>query len=88
MGQIIANIGSSQYGGQSIDMSHLAKYLRISFEKHMKNMKESCPELSEKEIEKISRIRTREELRAGIQAIFYNLNTLVTSNGQVPFEKE
>lgn len=85
LGQIIANIGSSQYGGQSIDMSHLAKYLRISFEKHMKNMKESCPELSEKEIEKISRIRTREELRAGIQAIFYNLNTLVTSNGQVPF---
>ncbi|MBR5475115.1 MAG: anaerobic ribonucleoside-triphosphate reductase [Lachnospiraceae bacterium] len=86
MTQIIASVASSQYGGQSVDMSHLGKYLHRSREKFMKQIMESCGDtLSQEEIDKLMFVRTRDELRAGVQTIQYQINTLMTTNGQSPF---
>ena len=83
--QIIACVASNQYGGQSVDLSHLGKYLRRSKEKFLRKLNESCPELGEEEREKIAMMQTREELKAGVQTIQYQINTLMTTNGQSPF---
>ena len=84
--QIIAAVASSQYGGQSVDIRHLGKYLRKSYEKFKKNIIASSDgELSEEMVEKLAMGRTRDELRSGVQTIQYQLNTLMTTNGQSPF---
>ena len=83
--QIIACVASNQYGGQSVDLSHLGKYLRRSKEKFLRKLNESCPELGEEEREKIAMMQMREELKAGVQTIQYQINTLMTTNGQSPF---
>ncbi len=86
MTQIIASVGSNQYGGQSVDMIHLGKYLRYSKEKFYANFKaEMGGSLSEEQLEKMVDIRLREELKAGVQTIQYQINTLMTTNGQSPF---
>lgn len=86
MTQIIAVIGSNQYGGQSLDISHLGKYLRKSHDKLKEKYKIAFGDaLSDKEIEKIVRIGVDEELRSGVQTIQYQINTLMTTNGQTPF---
>lgn len=83
MTQIIACIASNQYGGQSVDIKHLGKYLRKSKDKIYKRLLGSgiptskLTELYEKEV--------KEELAAGVQTIQYQINTLMTTNGQSPF---
>lgn len=84
--QIIAAVASSQYGGQSVDVRHLGKYLRISREKYKKRYEEKFGEtMSEEEIGYLIEERVRDELRSGVQTIQYQINTLMTTNGQSPF---
>ena len=83
--QIIACIASNQYGGQSVDMSHLGKYLRRSKDKFVRKLAENCPELGEEERNKLASLQLKDELKAGVQTIQYQINTLMTTNGQSPF---
>ncbi len=84
--QIIAAVASSQYGGQSVDLKHLGKYLRVSYNKFKRELEESYKdELAPELIEKIARKRLKTELSAGVQTIQYQINTLMTTNGQSPF---
>ena len=83
--QIIAAVACSQYGGQSVDIRHLGKYLRRSKEKFRRHYKEIFPDITDEEMEKLLADRVREELRAGVQTIQYQINTLMTTNGQSPF---
>ncbi len=87
MTQIIANVASNQYGGQSVDVSHLGKYLRRSYNKFKKRITDECQgeDVSEELIEKLTRERLQEELKSGVQTIQYQINTLMTTNGQSPF---
>lgn len=86
MTQIIASVASSQYGGQSVDISHLGKYLRKSKEKFSKRIHEKLgDELTEEQIQKVVTERLADELRSGVQTIQYQINTLMTTNGQSPF---
>lgn len=86
MTQIIANVASNQYGGQSVDISHLGKYLRRSREKFTKKITETCGDTTPKDvIDKLVDERVRDELRSGVQTIQYQINTLMTTNGQSPF---
>ena len=83
--QIIAAVSSSQYGGQSVDIRHLSKYLRISKEKFIRQFKTAVPGISEDELQKLVKARVKEELSAGVQTMQYQINTLMTTNGQSPF---
>ncbi|MBP3801170.1 MAG: anaerobic ribonucleoside-triphosphate reductase [Clostridia bacterium] len=84
--QIIAAVASNQYGGQSVDMKHLGKYLRKSYERFKSELQEKYKnKLSKEIIEEIVMDRLKEELKAGIQTIQYQINTLMTTNGQSPF---
>ena len=84
--QIIACVASGQYGGQSIDISHLGKYLRKTYEKLKKELTEEYKnKLSEDMIEQIIQTNLKAELRQGVQSIQYQINTLMTANGQSPF---
>ena len=84
--QIIAAVASSQYGGQSVDIRHLGKYLRKSYEKFKENIRKTAgEELPEEMVEKLAMGRTKDELRSGVQTIQYQINTLMTTNGQSPF---
>lgn len=87
MTQIIANVASNQYGGQSVDVSHLGKYLRRSYNKFNQRITDECQgeNVSEELIEKLTRERLQEELKSGVQTIQYQINTLMTTNGQSPF---
>lgn len=86
MTQIIASVASSQYGGQSIDISHLGKYLRRSKMKFEKELDEKYSDKLPKEIrESIVNDRLKYELASGVQTIQYQINTLMTTNGQSPF---
>ncbi|MFW6678085.1 anaerobic ribonucleoside-triphosphate reductase [Lacrimispora sp. AGF001] len=86
MTQIIAAVASNQYGGQSVDIRHLGKYLRKSSNKFHKQIKEEFGDsISEEMIEKMASIRLRDELKSGVQTIQYQINTLMTTNGQAPF---
>ena len=84
--QIIAAVASNQYGGQSVDLIHLGKYLRISKQKFEKEIKEELGHgVDKKIIEKLVNRRLKTELSAGVQTIQYQINTLITTNGQSPF---
>ena len=84
--QIIASVASSQYGGQSVDISHLGKYLRKSRDKFYKHISEEFgAEFTEDQINKIVDDLLGDELRSGVQTIQYQINTLITTNGQSPF---
>ncbi|MDY2618319.1 MAG: anaerobic ribonucleoside-triphosphate reductase [Oscillospiraceae bacterium] len=86
MTQIIANVASNQYGGQSVDVSHLGKYLRRSREKFRKKIAATCGDsCSEEMIDRLVDERVDDELRSGVQTIQYQINTLMTTNGQSPF---
>jgi len=86
MTQIIAAVASNQYGGQSVDVSHLGKYVRRSYEKFKKEIeKEFGKELNKDMIERLAMQRLRKEISAGVQTIQYQINTLMTTNGQSPF---
>ena len=84
--QIIAAVASNQYGGQSVDMKHLGKYLRRSHDKFQKRLTEKYGgKLPKKVIDDMVKDRVKEELSAGVQTIQYQINTLMTTNGQSPF---
>ena len=87
--QIVAQVASNQYGGQSFTLSHLAPFVDISRQKLRKAViaeRTECGEsLDETIINKITERRLREEVKSGIQTIQYQLITLMTCNGQAPF---
>ena len=84
--QIIAAVASSQYGGQSVNVAHLGKYLRKSYNKFKKELvDEFGNKLSNDVIERIVNRRLKTELASGVQTIQYQINTLMTTNGQSPF---
>lgn len=95
--QIIAQVASGQFGGQTISIAHLAPFVRISEEKIRKDVEEEIGIIEEgyyespynsnwkDKFEKIVQKRLKEEITAGIQTFQYQINTLQTSNGQAPF---
>ena len=84
--QIIAAVASNQYGGQSVDMKHFGKYLRKSYEKFKSEISNKYKgKITEDVIESLVQDRLRAELKAGVQTIQYQINTLMTTNGQSPF---
>lgn len=84
--QIIGAVASNQYGGQSVDLSHLGKYLRLSKNKIKKRIKSVLgDEVSKEKIDELVDVELKKELAAGIQTIQYQLNTFMTTNGQAPF---
>ena len=87
--QIVAQVASNQYGGQSFTLAHLAPFVDISRQKIRKNVieerKECGESLDEAIISKVTERRLRDEVRSGIQTIQYQLITLMTCNGQAPF---
>ncbi len=87
--QIIAQVASNQYGGQSISLTHLAPFVQVSRERIYKNVVEENRllerEMTEEEISRIVERRLREEVRRGVQTIQYQVVTLLTTNGQAPF---
>ena len=85
MTQIIAAVASNQYGGQSVDLRHLAKYIRKSKHKIEKELMEAAPDLDKTTFDNIVNCRLKNEVKAGVQTIQYQINTLYTSNGQAPF---
>ena len=86
MTQIIANVASSQYGGQSVNVARLGKYLRKSKEKFLNELSEEFGKLVKPDvIEKLVEKRIEKELTSGVQTIQYQINTLMTTKGQPPF---
>ena len=87
--QIVAQVASNQYGGQSFTLAHLAPFVDISRQKIRKNVieeRKECGEAMDEEIiAKVTERRLRDEVRSGIQTIQYQLITLMTCNGQAPF---
>ena len=87
--QIIAQVASNQYGGQSISLTHLAPFVQISREKIRKAVRKEMDifgvEVPEEAISKVVEERLREEVRRGVQTIQYQVVTLMTTNGQAPF---
>ena len=84
--QIISIVASNQYGGQSVEIRHLAKYLRVSYDKFKTILTKKYGKKVDKDIiEQMVNDRIKEEIKAGIQTIQYQLNTLMTTNGQTPF---
>ena len=86
--QIIAQVASNQYGGQSISLTHLAPFVDVSRKKIRKEVAEELSEVGvsdEAHIAKIAEKRLRDEVRKGIQMIQYQVVTLLTTNGQAPF---
>jgi len=85
MTQVIAAVASGQYGGQALEIKHLAKYLRKSYIKFKSRMEEKYKGiLSEEQIESIISDRVQEELESGVQTIQYQINTLITTRGKCP----
>ena len=87
--QIVAQVASNQYGGQSFTLAHLAPFVDISRKKIRKNVieeRKECGEpMDEAIIDKVTERRLRDEIKSGIQTIQYQLITLMTCNGQAPF---
>ena len=83
MTQIIAQVASSQYGGQSVDIRHLGKYLRKSRQKYERLLKDIVTD--ENQREQAVEALLKKELQSGVQTIQYQINTLMTTNGQSPF---
>lgn len=86
MTQIISAVASSQYGGQSVDVRHLGKYLRKSREKYKNHyLSKYGDKLDSELLEQFVNDRLYDELKSGVQTIQYQINTLMTTNGQSPF---
>ena len=87
--QIIAQVASNQYGGQSISLTHLAPFVQISREKIRRSVEKEMAAFgvapSEETVSKVVEERLREEVRRGVQTIQYQVVTLMTTNGQAPF---
>ncbi len=91
MTQIVAQVASNQYGGQSISSVDriLAPYVRVSFNKNVERIREEMEligsDLTEEQVEELAWKRTKREVKDGVQTIQYQINTLMTTNGQAPF---
>jgi len=86
MTQIISAVASSQYGGQSVDVRHLGKYLRKSRKKYEKYYNKKYGDKFSREVrDELVKDRLYDELKSGVQTIQYQINTLMTTNGQSPF---
>ncbi len=86
MTQIIANVASGQYGGLSVEIKHLAPYLKKSYDKYYNKYKKKYKDaFTDEQIKSLAEDRTHEELVSGVQTIQYQINTLMTTNGQIPF---
>ncbi len=87
--QIIAQVASSQYGGQSITLSHLAPFVEVSRQKLIKEVEQEFNDqhikASKEQIEAIAEMRVKKEIKKGCQMIQYQVVTLMTTNGQAPF---
>ena len=87
--QIIAQVASSQYGGQSISLTHLAPFVEVSRQKIRGEVARELEELgvsaSPEKVREVVEDRLRDEIRRGVQTIQYQINTLMTTNGQSPF---
>jgi anaerobic ribonucleoside-triphosphate reductase len=87
--QIIAQVASNQYGGQTISLAHLAPFVDVSRRKYKKELREEFAaigrEATEEEISRMAEMRVRKEVARGIQTIQYQVVTLLTTNGQAPF---
>lgn len=87
--QSIAQIASSQYGGQSISLSHLAPFVQVSREKFRREVRKELEmaglPVEEETVNKIAESRVKEEINRGVQMIQYQVITLMTTNGQAPF---
>lgn len=87
--QAIAQIASSQYGGQSISLAHLAPFVQVSREKFIRKVREefdkSGIEYTEEKVREVAEMRVRDEIKNGVQMIQYQVITLMTTNGQAPF---
>ncbi|MBU5625620.1 anaerobic ribonucleoside-triphosphate reductase [Oscillibacter sp. MSJ-2] len=87
--QIIAQVASNQYGGQSISLAHLAPFVQVSREKIRKIVEQEMEVIgaapSEETLSKLVEVRLRDEVRRGVQTIQYQVLTLLTTNGQAPF---
>ena len=87
--QIIAQVASNQYGGQSISLTHLAPFVQVSREKLRRDVLAECEsiglQMSDEDVTKLVERRLREEIRRGVQTIQYQVVTLLTTNGQAPF---
>lgn len=90
--QIVAQVASSQYGGQSISLAHLAPFVDVSRQKIRKEveaeLKEACGNADPEMVNKIAEKRVRAEINRGVQTIQYQVITLMTTNGQAPFVTE
>ena len=87
--QSIAQIASSQYGGQSISLAHLAPFVDVSRKKFRRIVREEFEEsgvdATEEQINKVAELRVLDEIKKGVQMIQYQVITLMTTNGQAPF---
>ena len=87
--QIVAQVASNQYGGQSISLTHLAPFVQVSREKIRASVRDEFDtvgvSVTEDKINAIAEKRLREEIRRGVQTILYQVVTLLTTNGQAPF---
>lgn len=87
--QIIAQVASSQYGGQSISLAHLAPFVDVSRQKFRKEVREEFDqegiEVDEQQVNELAEYRVRKEINRGVQMIQYQVITLMTTNGQAPF---
>lgn len=86
MTQIISVVASNQYGGQSVNIKHLGKYLKVTEDKARRKLREKHKNmLLDEQIEILVQDKVEEELESGVQTIQYQINTLMTTNGQAPF---
>ena len=87
--QISLQVANGQYGGQTFSVAHLAPFVRISFDKWKKKISEEYTmigeTISDENLEKVAWVRTREEVKSGVQTIQFQENTFSSSNGQTPF---
>ena len=87
--QIVAQVASNQYGGQTFSLAHLAPFVDVSRQKYIKNVRAELEtvgvEMSDEQIKKIAETRLKKEIASGVQTIQYQLVTLMTTNGQTPF---
>ena len=87
--QSIAQIASSQYGGQSISLAHLAPFVNVSRMKFRRQVKEEFEKsginCTEEQINNVAELRVKDEIKRGVQMIQYQVITLMTTNGQAPF---
>lgn len=87
--QIIAQVASNTYGGQTISLSHLAPFVDVSRQKYKREIREEFDalgkECTEHEISRMAEMRVKKEVERGVQTIQYQIQTLLTTNGQTPF---